>query len=285
MEAKNITEGSFGEQHFGEAKFGDRRLTRRAVITADALVRYPGGTLPQKLPKTELLGFYDFANNQKVRHENLLAAHMQHTREQLGSGGTTKLIIHDTTEADYSGLDVQGLGPIGNGGCRGLLLHNVLAMDFASGEVVGLLGQVVHQRRQVKKKESAKAKRENPQRESRLWLEGVEAVGQVPAGQLWVNLMDRGGDTFESLQRQQDLGQKCVVRSKSNRRIEVTDGRGRTVRRKLHHWARRLESLGERRVSVPANQDQPGRECRVQRGGRAGEAAAAAASAAWRVPR
>ena len=59
-------ESSFGQKHFGAAQLGDKRLTDRAVITADALMRHPGGTLPDKLDKNELLAFYDFANNPKV---------------------------------------------------------------------------------------------------------------------------------------------------------------------------------------------------------------------------
>jgi hypothetical protein len=74
--------GSFGQEHFVAAELGDRRLTRRAVITADALLARPQGTLPAKLSKAQLLGFYDFANNLKVCHENLLAAHYQRTAQQ-----------------------------------------------------------------------------------------------------------------------------------------------------------------------------------------------------------
>ena len=40
---------SFGTLHFGDAHLGDVRRTRRLVRAADAIVRHPGGTLPQKL--------------------------------------------------------------------------------------------------------------------------------------------------------------------------------------------------------------------------------------------
>src|ERR1700761_7362031 len=89
---------SFGEEHFGKCVFGDKRLTARAVKTADACMRHPGGTLPAKLPKAELCGFYDFANNMKVNHDNVLACHRQRTRELIQQCQGTVLIIHDTTE-------------------------------------------------------------------------------------------------------------------------------------------------------------------------------------------
>jgi hypothetical protein len=243
---------------------GDKRLTDRAVITGDAFMRHPGGTLPAKLPKAELNAYYDFANNKKVNHDNVLAGHCQHTREQMEQCKGTVLIIHDTTEGDYSGLDIADLGQIGNGYCRGLLIHNVLAMDYQKREALGLVGQILQVRRKVGKKESVKTSREHPQRESRLWPKGVEAVGQPPEGALWINLMDRGGDSFESLDRQQRLGQFYLVRSRTNRNVRVKDAGGRWRRRKLHTCARNLPTLGERTVVVDANHSQLARKARVR---------------------
>jgi hypothetical protein len=255
---------SFGQEHFGQCFFGDKRLTARAVITGNALMRHPGGTLPAKLPKAELCGFYDFANNAKVNHDNVLACHHRRTRTQMEQCSGTVLIIHDTTEGDYSGLTVGDLGPIGNGYCRGMLIHNVLAMDYQKREAIGLMGQVLQIRRKVAKNESVKTSREHPQRESRLWPKGVEAVGPPPEGAVWVNLMDRGGDSFESLDRQQHLGQFYLVRSRTNRNVRVKDAGGRWRRRKLHSYARNLPTLGERTVAVEGNHHQVGREARVR---------------------
>jgi hypothetical protein len=255
---------SFGHEHFGRCLFNDARLTARAVTTANALMRHPGGTLPAKLPKAQLCGFYDFANNAKVIHDNVLACHCQRTLAQMQQCSGTVLIIHDTTEGDYSGLDIPDLGQIGNGGRRGLLIHNVLAMDYQNREALGLVGQILQIRRKVPRRESVKASREHPQRESRLWPKGVEAVGRPPEGAIWVNLMDRGGDSFESLDRQQRLGQFYLVRSRTNRNVRVKDAAGRSMRRKLHSWARKLPTLGERIVAVAANQNQLGRDARVR---------------------
>src|SRR3954447_19030653 len=178
--------GHFGDLHFGNCNFGDKRLTARAVRTADALMRHPGGTLPAKLPRAPLCGFYDFANNVKVNHENVLAAHCQRTRQQMQQCSGAVLIIHDTTEGDYSGLSIANLGPIGTGyHHHGLVIHNVLAADSSSREVLGLLGQVLQIRRKVPKNESTTASREHPLRESRLWPKGVQAVGRPPPDAIW----------------------------------------------------------------------------------------------------
>jgi hypothetical protein len=254
---------SFGEEHFGGCVFGDKRLTDRAVTSGDAFMRHPGGTLPEKLARKELFGFYDFANNEKVNHDNVLGCHCERTRGLMERSVNTVLIIHDTTEGDFSGLDIASLGPIGNGHCSGMLIHNVLAVAYPSREALGLIGQITQIRRHVPEHESVKASREHPQRESRLWTKGVEAVGRPPEGAIWVNLMDRGGDTFESLDRQQGLGQFYLVRSRTNRNVRVKGASGRMVGRKLHDWARTLPVLGERSIAVPGNQNQAARDTRV----------------------
>jgi hypothetical protein len=194
----------------------------------------------------------------------VLAGHCRRTREQMERCPGVVLIIHDTTEGDFSGLDISDLGPIGNGNCRGMLIHNVLAMDYENREALGLAGQVLQVRREVKKTEGVTASREHPQRESRLWPKGVETVGTPPAGAVWVNLMDRGGDTFESLDRQQSLGQYYLVRSRTNRNVRVKDAGGRLRRRKLHGYARNLPTLAERTVQVTGQWNQQAREARVR---------------------
>ena len=261
---------SFGRTHFGGCELGDRRLVERAVVTADAMLARPGGTLPAKLRGAQLTGFYDMANNAKVTHANLLAAHTRRTLDLTGrcdgggaaggggggSGGRVVLLIHDTTEADYSGLSAAGLGQLGDGHGYGLLVHNVLAVDYARREVLGLAAQFTHVRRRVNRKEGLAASRAHPQRESRLWVKGVEAVGPPPPGVTRVNLMDRGGDSFECLDRQHRvLRQPFIVRSRNDRNVRVTDRAGRVIRRKLHPWARRLPALGTRTLAVAGGND------------------------------
>jgi transposase-like protein len=265
LEFDSVSTESFGDLHFGTCDFGDKRLTHRAVTTATALMRHPGGTLPSKLSRAQLCGFYDFANNAKVNPENVLAGHYRQTRARMAACEGPVLIIHDTTEGDYSGLDIPDLGPIGGvGHHRGLLIHNVLAMDYSTHSALGLVGQIARVRRSVPRRESVKASREHPLRESRLWTHGVNIVSSPPVGAMWVNLMDRGGDTFESLDLQQSLGQFYLVRSSKNRNVRVTDAAGRKVQRKLHDWARRLPTLCMRTVAVEANANQTARNAVVR---------------------
>src|ERR1700691_5633954 len=112
------------------------------------------------------------------------------------------LVLHDTTELDYSGLrSIADLGSLGGGHTRGFLCHNSLAFDPQRHEVMGLANQILHRRRHVGRKEKVRAKRERLDRESRLWTDGVVAVGPPSAGCHWVHVADRGADTFELLGR------------------------------------------------------------------------------------
>ena len=44
---------SFAERNFGAADLGDERRTRRLPKLVEQMIRHPGGTLPQKLPRPE----------------------------------------------------------------------------------------------------------------------------------------------------------------------------------------------------------------------------------------
>src|SRR5258706_12239872 len=203
---------SLVQTHLGVCVGGYERVVRRGLTTADAMLSRPSGTLAGKLHGAALTGFYDLANNVKLTHAKLIAAHTRRTLGLMGQCTGVVLVLHDTTDADFSGLSAAaGLGQIGNGRGRGFLLHNALAVDFDRLEVLGLVGPFPHARRTVKRKEGLAASRAHPQRESRLLVKGVEAVGTPPPGATGVKLMDRGGDTFASLERQPRPGRGDVV--------------------------------------------------------------------------
>ena len=66
------------------------------------------------------------------------------------------------------------MGQIGKGLGRGYICQNVLAVAAETGEVLGLVDQILHHRDEVPDDETLTAHRERATRESRLWLRGTE---------------------------------------------------------------------------------------------------------------
>ena len=259
-----MTVASFGERYFGQAALGDPRRTKCLMRIANQIYRHPGGTLPAKLHEPKDYKAMDrLMNRPETTHAAVVAPHRQHTLTQMRHSDHVVLILHDTTELDYSGLrSISDLGPIGGGLNRGYLCHNSLAFDPERHEVIGLANQILHRRRHVGKKEKVRAKRERLDRESRLWIDGVAAVGPAPADCCWVHVADRGADTFEFLARPWSTQDVFVMRSKTNRVIR----RGHDPegdKDYLHTYARTLPLQQRREVLIAARPGQPERKAIV----------------------
>jgi hypothetical protein len=224
------------------------------VKTAELILKSPGGSLPEKLPKwADLMGLYRLVAVEQVTHAAVIAPHVRHTLEQMRQTQGVILLPHDTTELDYTDHEhvASELSHIGNGGGRGYLCHNTLAVT-PDKKVLGLASQVLHQRRKVPKKETAKQKRQHPDRESLLWQRGCQAVGPAPDGRLWVDLCDRGSDSFEFLEFEHAHGHHYVIRAAKNRKLHgqtAADGKALT----LYDFARGLQPLGTQEVEVGAS--------------------------------
>lgn len=247
---RNEPPKSFGEVNFGEAKLGDQRRTKRLVRVADALVRHPGGSLPEKLRCAgELDGLYHLMKGNTVTHEAILVPHRMRTLQRIADYNGPVLVIHDTTELDYTTHEsLDDAGQIGNGFRKGWLCHNSLAVKPKEREVLGLTSQILHRRATVPKKESAKARREREDRESRLWLEGTKTL---PADRKIVDVCDRGADTFEFMEHEIRSDRTFVIRSSYNRGA-LTSHSEDAERLLLHDFARTLPPLGQWTLSVPA---------------------------------
>jgi hypothetical protein len=243
--ASPASAAGFAQQHFGGADLGHKLRNAALVRTAARICRHPGGTLPDKMGSPAAYKSMDLLMNRvEVTHASVLACHRQRTTEKMLACAGPLLIVHDDTTLDYSGLSIPELGQVGNGGGRGYLCHNSLVVDPATRAVVGLAHQILHKRAEVSRKEGVKAKRERPDRESRLWSTAVQELGPVPAGKRWLDVCDRGADLFEFLATEQKLGRACLVRAAQNRTIQVGhDGQG--AQKKLFSHLRSLPARGK----------------------------------------
>jgi hypothetical protein len=248
--------GALARQHFGAAALGDARRTERLVKVAEHILRHPAGTLPAKLGSwSELIGLYRLAAAERVTHRAVLEPHRQQVLARMrGHDGGVVLLIHDASELNYTHVaalrDQLGKVGSGRGGGRGFIAHHTLAVT-PQREVLGLVNQTLHRRRDVPRGESRADKRDHPGRESRLWAAGCEACGEAPRGRTWVDVADRGGDAFEFLCYEHARGRRYVIRSAKNRQLPGFDHVGDDrIHTHLHDYARALPELGRRTVEV-----------------------------------
>jgi hypothetical protein len=209
---------SFGEVHFSNAQLGDARRTKRLVASVDQMCARPGGSLPQKFRSpADLQAFYRLMRCDRVTHPVLLHPHRQAVLEKIEQLDDPVLVLHDTTELDFTTHEsLEGLGQIGCGTRRGYITHNSLAVHSVTREPLGLLNQVLHRREKVSKLETRAQRQKRKSRESLLWLKGVQPL---PESRQLVDICDRGADTFEFLQHELSRGRRFVIRSAHNRRI------------------------------------------------------------------
>ena len=210
--------------------------------------------MPDKLASPpDLRGLYRLCDSEGVTHETVLGPARAYTRARFEACPREVLVLHDATELDYTTLrSLAGdLGQIGKGDRRGYLCHNVLAVAADSGEVLGVMDQLLHRRDEVPDDETLTEHRDRPTRESRLWVLGTR---QLPADPRLIDVADQGADTFEFLEHESHSGRRFVIRATKPRKVYA--GHEPTgPRRELKAYARGLPELGRFTMDVQA---QPG---------------------------
>ena len=262
------TDVSLGQAIFGHAQLGDQRRTARLVETFDLMRRHPGGTLPDKLASpADLRAFYRLCDGDDVTHAAIIAAARQHTLTRIAACPGAVLLVHDATELDYTTLTslVDDLGQIGKGTRRGYVCQNVLAVEAETGEVLGLMDQILHHRDDVSDHETLTERRERDTRESRLWLRGTE---HLPAAEKLIDVSDQGSDTFEFLEHEFHSGRRFVIRACKVRKVyagHAAVGRQRYLKEVAHD----LPELGRFTMDVQAQKGRASRKAAefVVRGG------------------
>jgi hypothetical protein len=251
----------FAEREFGGAMLGDRRREDRLRMVADQLMQHPEGTWPQKLSRpADLDALYRLVNRPEVTHAAVLAPHVRETLERMQGPGSVVLILHDTTELDYSTLTSVDLPPIGNGHTRGYLCHNSLAVTPA-GDVLGLVNQILFRRRLAPRRDRKCASIRRKDRSSRLWKMGSQAIPAAPAEALWIDVADRGSDVTEFLAYEIGAGKHFLIRAKTDRNVFLAENPPKSA--KLLEVLRGLPEEARRPLSVRSSAGRPARETEV----------------------
>ncbi len=259
MSTVTLDVNQWAAEQFGQCQLGDRRRTARLVHYAAQAAANPDGSTPKQ---TESWGdckaAYRLFEEEDVTFAAITAPHHCATRARTAG---TWLLISDTTETDFPGQGVQGLGSTGNGGGRGFLLHSSLMVRPDGREIVGLAGQVIRYRRKVKRSTSHASSVRREDRESIIWGQVVDQVGRPAEGVRFIHVFDRGGDQFELYCRMMQHGTSWVVRAAHlNRKIITPEGQKMTVSQYLES----LPVAGTYSLKLAANGDQPARTAKME---------------------
>jgi len=255
----------FGEENFGTCVLGDQRRTRRLVRTADAIMAHPGGSLPEKMGDPAMLkGLYRLMDKDTVSHESVIAPHCRQVLEKMRACRGAVLLVQDSTELNYTGKTslAKGLGHVGRGRGRGYLCHHLLAVEAKQRQVIGLGSQQLYKRPKRRSRESRRHKKERLTKESLLWQQARDRMGEAPGGCTWIDIADRGGDIFEFLEQECQPGRHFVVRSKYSRKLAFAGEQGQQPC--LHTWARGLKDQGQKTLLVQAAKGRSKRKALVR---------------------
>ena len=247
-------------EEFCGAKLGDGRLNLRLIKLATRFADKPTASIPGACPDlAETQGayrFFDQANDDKrsLGWQDILDPHIAQTEARMRQHPVV-LCLQDTTELDFNGQSINGLGPLSYEAQRGMYLHPTYVVT-PEHEPLGVTDAWMWAR------EPKAADGTRPGIcESLRWSEGYERIAEMAATMPTTRLVyiaDREADIVALMQRAHTLETPAdwLIRSQHNRCLP--DGG------KL--WAAVLAGspLGEVEFMMPSRHGQAARQVRQQ---------------------
>lgn len=247
-------------EEFAGAKLGDQRLTQRLIKLATRFADKPTASIPGACSDwAETQAVYRFLNQASddkngLGWEDILTPHIAQTEARMRQHPVV-LCLQDTTELDFNGQGIDGLGPLSYEAQRGMYLHPTYVVT-PEREPLGITDAWMWARQP----KAANGTRPGI-RESLRWTEGYERIAETALtmpGTRFVYVADREADIVELMQRAHALGNPAdwLIRSQHNRCLP--DGG------KL--WAEVLAqpALGEIEFLMPSRHGQAARTVRQQ---------------------
>ncbi len=251
----------WAEDEVGAAELGDARRSRRLVRLVERLAEQPGVSIPAACSGAgETKAAYRLLAHDAVGWSDILEPHLQCSLQRMASERVV-LCLQDTTELDFNGQAIDGLGPLAYEAQRGMLLHATYAVS-PQRVPLGVLDAWMWAR-EAKQSDGTRA----GLLESTRWVEGYERLAELAAelpGTRLVCVGDRESDLLALLVRARDLGHAAdyLLRCQHNR---VLPEGGKKL------WDAVLDSvpLGRIRFELPAGRGRKARaveqELRAQR--------------------
>lgn len=240
-------------EEFKTIDLGDKRLDKRAVLLAERLAEKPTASIPGACGGwAETQAAYRFLAQDAVGWEDILRSHGRCSAARMGAHRTV-LCLQDTTELDFNGQTIAGLGPLSFEAQRGLYVHPTYAVSVER-EPLGVLDAWMWAR----EPKDARGARPGP-KESQRWVEGYERIAELAAELPHTRLVyvaDRESDIMELMARARDLGHPAdwLLRSQHNRNLPGGV--------KLWNTVSAAAPMGEIRFTMPSRHGQKARPVR-----------------------
>lgn len=240
---------SWAAAEFADLDLGDGRLNRRLIKLAESFARQPMASIPSACGGwAEAKAAYRFFGSDSVDWQDILQPHWESSRLRMAEHPVV-LCLQDTTELDFNGQGIVGLGRLSYAAQRGMYLHPTYAVT-PDREPLGVIDAWMWARPD---------KGVPAPLESARWTEGYERIAEqadhLPQTRL-VYVADREGDLLGLMQRAQALDHPAdwLIRSQHDRKLP---GGG-----KLWDTVTAGEPLGTIRFTQPVRPGQPARTVR-----------------------
>lgn len=209
---------SWAAEEFSTVALGDKRLNERLIKLSEQLAAKPTASIPGACGGWgDTAAAYRMLDNDRCDWREIIGAHGRSAMLRMAKLPVV-LCLNDTTELDFNGQTIQGLGPLSYEAQRGMYLHPTYAVTV-DREPLGVLDAWMWAR-EPKDKDG---NRSGPC-ESERWIESYERLAEraveLPLTRL-VQVGDRESDILALMQRAQKLNWPVdlLVRSQHNRRL------------------------------------------------------------------
>jgi hypothetical protein len=251
----NNQSGVWVDEEFEALDLGDPRRDRRAKELLKRLAAKPTASIPGACDGwSETMAAYRFLGNEEVEWVDMMQPHWERTATRMQQHAVV-LCIADTTELDFNGQDMEGLGPLSFEAQRGMYLHPTYAVT-PDREPLGILDAWMWAREPLD---------ENGHRggikESIRWIESYERVAEqaatLPATRL-IYVADREGDMAALMELADTLDHPAdwLIRARHNRNLAEGS--------KLWDKVEASEVLGEIAFILPGRAGQKARQVRQE---------------------
>jgi len=206
---------------FKHLDLGDKRNNARMVEIVKNISTAPKSSIPQSCQGwAETQATYRFYSNESFDSAALIQPHYDMTETRIRqSKSEVILCVQDTTELNFNGQQIKGMGRLSYDAQRGMYLHPTLCIT--PDRLPLGISDVWQWARGTSKKEDHK---KCLIKESQRWVEGYERVAEMAARcpeQRLVYVTDREGDMLDLLKKAQKLSCPAdwLIRATHNRKL------------------------------------------------------------------